>query len=201
MTYHFDYLDEDTNQYINQAINSNEELFDIKRFELWADVKNIKGKDNPNAYIRKIFKTELLNGTFKKAPKKKIVVNTIPLFRAMDKLNMLVPESEFMIDVALNYIINNEILTYQELIELDNRLVKYMFDYKLKSDEYVSLLMKSNTLKGKLIDWNEIILEGQRLEKKWNELVKTCEMPEEKPMSVEEYIEHIKKEGDTNECG
>ena len=170
---HINYLDEITNSFINSFINDNN--FDLEIFNKWVNDNYIKTKNNPNAYVRKIFQKELEKGTFmNNTPKIEYVPSCTLLFNAMrEKGIKVIPNDTLYIQIFENYLLDKKILTPDELIENNHGGIKFLLD-KIKeptSTDFINAFKRSKMLKGKTIDYEWIAsIYGKQL-KEWNELL------------------------------
>lgn len=170
---HINYLDEITNSFINSIIN--ESNFNLETFNKWVDDNYIKTKNNPNAYVRKIFQKELEKGTFmSNAPKIEYVPNCTLLFNAMRENGIeVIPNDTLYIQLLENYLLDKKILTPDELIENNHGGIKYLLD-KIKeptSSDFINAFKRSKMLKGKQIDYEWIASIYEKQLKEWNELL------------------------------
>lgn len=177
---HINYLDEITNSFINSIIN--ESNFNLETFEKWVDDNYIKTKNNPNAYVRKIFQKELEKGTFtNNTPAIEYVPNCTLLFNAMRENGIeVIPNDTLYIQLLENYLLDKKILTPDELIENNHGGIKYLLD-KIKeptSTDFINAFKRSKMLKGKQIDYEWIASIYDKQLKEWNDLLSFIENQE-----------------------
>lgn len=174
---HINYLDEITNSFINSIIN--ESNFNLETFNKWVDDNYIKTKNNPNAYVRKIFQKELEKGTFtNNTPAIEYVPNCTLLFNAMRENGIkVIPNDTLYIHLLENYLLDKKILTPDELIENNHGGIKYLLD-KIKeptSTDFINAFKRSKMLKGKTIDYEWIARIYDKQLKEWENLLEEME--------------------------
>lgn len=158
LTGEYKFLDASVINYINNVIKDNKRFIE-ERFQLWIENNEIENKNNPSAFVNKCFLKELRRGTFyePEAPKIEHVPNSQALFNYMREKGVIVKNTSTIdIDISNTYLLKHGIVNVEEMQVLNQEITKYLADNKLSTDNYLDLLMKSNTLKGRFIDWNAI---------------------------------------------
>ena len=172
----YPYISENVIAHINDLIKDLTD-FDENRFGFWLEDKKISSKNNPSSYVMSCFKKELDNGKFTKpeAPKIEYVPATTLFFNHLREVGIKVRgEDQFLIDCSFIYLLNNRIISPEELTKLNTQIIDYLLtlpEEKKNSGEYMNLLMKSKTLSGRFIDWNAIGNEAKKLEKEWDDMM------------------------------
>lgn len=175
LTKEYSYLNNIVLTHINDLIKDLTD-FDEERFNFWLEEKKIATKQNPSAYVKSCFKKELDLGTFTKPeePEIEYVPATQSFFNDLRSVGIkVIPEDIMQIDVTFSYLLNNKILTPNELISLNRNIVDYMVSLNKPqtTSDFLDLMRKSKTLKGRFIDWVAIGKEAQRLNKEWERLL------------------------------
>ena len=175
LTKEYSYLNNIVLTHINDLIKDLTD-FDEERFNFWLEEKKIATKQNPSAYVKSCFKKELDLGTFTKPeePEIEYVPATQSFFNDLRSVGIkVIPEDTMQIDVTFSYLLNNKILTPNELISLNRNIVDYMVSLNKPqtTSDFLDLMRKSKTLKGRFIDWVAIGKEAQRLNKEWERLL------------------------------
>lgn len=172
----YPYISENVIAHVNDLIKDLTD-FDENRFGFWLEDKKISSKNNPSSYVMSCFKKELDNGKFTKpeAPKIEYVPATTLFFNHLREVGIKVRgEDQFLIDCSFIYLLNNGIISPEELTKLNTQIIDYLLtlpEEKKNSGEYMNLLMKSKTLSGRFIDWNAIGNEAKKLEKEWDDMM------------------------------
>lgn len=152
--------------------------FDEERFDFWLKDKKISTKQNPSVYVKSCFKKELDLGTFTKpeSPEIEYVPPTVPFYNHLREAGIKVRgEDQFLLEESFTYLVGNNIITYEELATLNSQIIEYLLtlpEEKRNTDEFIKLLMKSKTLSGRFIDWNEIGNRAKKDEEEWEKLMK-----------------------------
>lgn len=166
----YPFLNEQTIEFINDLTKDLTD-FDEEKFKKWLILKDIEHKTNPSNYLRKAFQEHLDKGTFKKDEDQEVHV---------------APESTMGMSVAMDYLLNNKILTIEELRTLNRGIISYLVDHKdtMDTNNYLELMRKSNMLKGRMVDWVAIGKEITKANEEWDQLIK--ELEEHSPSNNEE---------------
>ena len=175
LTKEYSYLNDIVLTHINDLIKDLTD-FDEERFNFWLEEKKISSKNNPSAYVKSCFKKELELGTFTKpeAPEIEYVPATQTFINSLrEKGIKIIPEDTMQIDVTFSYLLNNLILTPDELRQLNQNIVDYMVSLNKPqtTSDFLELMRKSKTLKGRFIDWVAIGKEAQKLNEEWDRLL------------------------------
>ena len=175
LTQEYSYLNDIVLTHINDLIKDLTD-FDEERFNFWLEEKKISSKNNPSAYVKSCFKKELELGTFTKpeAPEIEYVPATQTFINSLrEKGIKIIPEDTMQIDVTFSYLLNNLILTPDELRQLNQNIVDYMVSLNKPqtTSDFLELMRKSKTLKGRFIDWVAIGKEAQKLNEEWDRLL------------------------------
>ena len=200
LTKEYSYLNNIVLTHINDLIKDLTD-FDEERFNFWLEEKKIATKQNPSAYVKSCFKKELDLGTFTKPeePEIEYVPATQSFFNDLRSVGIkVIPEDTMQIDVTFSYLLNNKILTPNELISLNRNIVDYMVSLNKPqtTSDFLDLMRKSKTLKGRFIDWVAIGKEAQRLNKEWEELMEFFKDKEESGDEEDDELEIIKTSRD-----
>ena len=200
LTKEYSYLNNIVLTHINDLIKDLTD-FDEERFNFWLEEKKIATKQNPSAYVKSCFKKELDLGTFTKPeePEIEYVPATQSFFNDLRSVGIkVIPEDTMQIDVTFSYLLNNKILTPNELISLNRNIVDYMvgLNKPQTTSDFLDLMRKSKTLKGRFIDWVAIGKEAQRLNKEWEELMEFFKDKEESDDEEDDELEIIKTSRD-----
>lgn len=184
----YKYLDSKVIELINKSI-SNYPTFDENQFKAWIERNEIESKVNPSAFVSKCFVKELNKGTFDKSdkPTTTYVPATQPFFNYLKEKGIeVIPDDTALIDETFRYLLENEILSRDELSKLNHDIVEYMLKQESghTSQEFINLMTKSNTLKGRYIDWSEITDRANQVNKKWKELLEDLSENENKEEPV-----------------
>ena len=182
----YPFLNEQTIDFINDLIKDMTD-FDENKFNKWLILKDIEHKNNPSNYLRKAFQEHLNKGTFTKDEEQEIHVAITPLCNELKSLGVRVPpESTMGMSVAMEYLLNNKILTIEELRTLNRGIISYLVDHKdtMDTNNYLELMRKSNMLKGRMVDWVAIGKEITKANEEWDRLMK--ELEEHSPSNAEE---------------
>ena len=171
----YTYLDKDVLKFINSSIEKHKN-FSEYLFKNWLQENHIEDRYNPSAFVSKCFLKELSKGTFDKEPE--LVQESpvakacsVPMFCYMREIGIKVTqESTSDIDVVMNYILRNKILTVNELIELNTNIIKHLKDNSVTSDGFIPLMKQSKTLAGK-INWKDVDEQIDIARKKWAEIL------------------------------
>ena len=187
LTSEYKYLDSKVIELINKNI-SNYPDFDENQFKAWIERNDIETKNNPSAFVSKCFIKELNKGTFNHIEEPEIIyVPAIqPFFNALEEKGIKVlPEDTLLIEETFTYLLNNNILTKEELTKLNHGIVEYILKQEGEhtSQEFMDLLMKSNTLKGRYIDWGTIASTAAMRNKEWNHLLEELDDGEDEQES------------------
>ena len=171
----YPYISENVIAHINDLIKDLTD-FDEERFNFWLEEKKISSKNNPSAYVKSCFKKELELGTFTKpeAPEIEYVPATQTFINSLrEKGIKIIPEDTMQIDVTFSYLLNNLILTPDELRQLNQNIVDYMVSLNKPqtTSDFLELMRKSKTLKGRFIDWVAIGKKAQELNEEWDRLL------------------------------
>lgn len=161
--------------YINDLLRDLDD-FDEDRFNYWLYENHIGAKQNPSAYVKSCFKKELDRGTFTKLeePEIKYLPEIQCFINQLRAVGIeIIPKDTLQMEITFSYLIDNKILTQEELISLNRSIVDYMVNTKKKqsTNNFLDLMRKSKTLKDKVIDWEEIDNEFQKADREWNELL------------------------------
>ena len=175
LTKEYSYLNDIVLTHINDLIKDLTD-FDEERFNFWLEEKKISSKNNPSAYVKSCFKKELELGTFTKpeAPEIEYVPATQTFINSLrEKGIKIIPEDTMQIDVTFSYLLNNLILTPDELRQLNQNIVDYMVSLNKPqtTSDFLELMRKSKTLKGRFIDWVAIGKKAQELNEEWDRLL------------------------------
>ena len=175
LTQEYSYLNDIVLTHINDLIKDLTD-FDEERFNFWLEEKKISSKNNPSAYVKSCFKKELELGTFTKpeSPEIEYVPATQTFINSLrEKGIKIIPEDTMQIDVTFSYLLNNLILTPDELRQLNQNIVDYMVSLNKPqtTSDFLELMRKSKTLKGRFIDWVAIGKEAQKLNEEWDRLL------------------------------
>ena len=182
----YPFLNEQTIEFINDLTKDLTD-FDEEKFKKWLILKDIEHKTNPSNYLRKAFQEHLDKGTFKKDEDQEVHVAITPLCNDLRSLGVHVaPESTMGMSVAMDYLLNNKILTIEELRTLNRGIISYLVDHKdtMDTNNYLELMRKSNMLKGRMVDWVAIGKEITKANEEWDQLIK--ELEEHSPSNAEE---------------
>jgi len=172
---HYPYLDTILINFINHHIDKRQN-FSEDLFQNWINENHIQERNNPSSYIQRCFLKELSKGTFDKEPElvQETPVTkacTVPMFCYMREIGIKVTqESTSDIDVVMNYILRNKILTVNELIELNTNIIKHLKENSVRSDGFIPLMKQSKTLAGK-INWKDVDAQIEDARKKWAEIL------------------------------
>ena len=160
------YIDKQLKEYIETILAKSDCDFDEKKFDQWLIKNDVEHKANPSAYIKACFKRELEQGTFK--PIKVDDYNqTEILAKIMPHLYKHLPifgiqqeqgfgDETFFIENLQLYIYEHQILTIEELIKLNDKVMGYIASLKApKITDYRKYIKKAQVLKD-LVDWAEI---------------------------------------------
>ena len=173
----YPYISENVIAHINDLIKDLTD-FDENRFGFWLEDKKISSKNNPSSYVLACFKKELDNGKFTKpeAPEIEYVPPMVPFYNHLREVGIKVRgEDQFLLEESFTYLVGNNIITHEELATLNSQIIEYLLTLpkeKRNTDEFIKLLMKSKTLSGRFIDWNEIGNRAKKDEEEWEKLMK-----------------------------
>lgn len=139
----------------------------------WLAEKNLAFKSNPVAFLKKAFVEELNKGTFDKGGQHCYLP---PLLNALEKhgIKVIKQDTEYM-SIMFDYLINQEIMTNQELIEFNHKAIKYLANKGMTTSEFITLWKKSKIGKERQINWVEIDHLAEQQQEKWVELIKELE--------------------------
>lgn len=171
----YPYLDSNVIRFIDNQIEK-EKNFSEELFKNWCELNKVSQKNNPSAWLNRVFLKELSKGTFTKEPElvQETPVTkacTVPMFCYMREIGIKVTqESTSDIDVVMNYILRNKVLTVNELIELNTNIIKHLKDNSVTSDGFIPLMKQSKTLAGK-INWKDVDEQIEIVRKKWAEIL------------------------------
>ena len=171
----YPYLDNNVLKYIDNQIEK-EPNFSEELFKNWCEENKVAQKYNPSAWLNRVFFKELKKGTFTKEPElvQETPVTkacTVPMFCYMREIGIKVTqESTSDIDVVMNYILRNKVLTVNELIELNTNIIKHLKENSVTSDGFIPLMKQSKTLAGK-INWKDVDEQIDIARKKWAEIL------------------------------
>lgn len=160
------YIDKQLKEYIETILAKSDCDFDENKFNQWLIKNDVEHKTNPSAYIKACFKKELEQGTFK--PIKvddynqteilaKIMPHLykhLPIFGIQQQVGFL--DETFFIETTQLYIYEHQILTIEELIKLNDKVMGYIAGLKTpKLTDYRKYIKKAQALKN-VVDWAEI---------------------------------------------
>ena len=172
----YTYLSNTVIDIINELIKDLTD-FDEDKFLNWLIEKKIETKTNPSAYVRSCFKKELESGRFKSDVKKENDTETLclamqPFYNALHEIGIKeLGDSTFFAEEANLNVLKHNILTIDELRNLNQKILQYMKKMENpKAEDYCICLRKSNALKDK-VDWEEVDRLVEQSKKEWEELM------------------------------
>jgi hypothetical protein len=176
LTNNYNFLDTNVLIFINKII-SNYPGFSEERFRLWIESSEIESKNNPSAFVNHCFLKELKKGTFTTPQLSEIIYvpETITMFIRMRELGIKVtPESTGDIDIACTYILKHNVLTPEELANLNRDIINHLETNKdiKTTNAFVDLMKKSKALYGK-VDWEAVDKEIKRASDECDQLLKS----------------------------
>ena len=194
LTNKYTYLDESVITFINNKINNRKD-FNEDKFIDWLQSNDVESKNNPSSYVRSCFMKELNDGTFFKSEEevKETKYFTISgcsfyQFARKEGVDITVEQTGYL-DIFFEYLINNKIMTPEEVREGNHKILKFMLDNKYTSgDQFIDLWKNSKTLRNKVIDYQLIQTKYEELIKEWKELMDDIYADRPKEMTLEEVL-------------
>lgn len=179
LTTNISYLDEYVTKYINDILRkTNENEFDENEFVNWLNENFIQNKNNPSAYVKKVFMDELNRGTFRKQEIKEQEPNVLPLINALRTKGVVVSTSDTVfINILFSYLINIKNVSQDSCISINKKILDYMKTDRFS--EYEMLIRQAKTLKLYKIDWNYIDQKVVETLNEWKELLNGIEESED----------------------
>ena len=171
----YPYLDSYVIKFINNHIEE-EPDFSEEIFADWLITNKVSEKNNPSAFMNKVFLEKLKSGAFDKQETiteetPTIKVNCVPMFEYMREIGIEVTQmSTSDVSVTLDYILENKILTFDELSNLCHSIVEKIKTSSGNSDSFVPLLKQSKELAGK-INWKEVDDLIKKYRQQWAEIL------------------------------
>lgn len=166
------------------------EEIDLTKFKKWFQYNEnkIKSKTNQTSYFKKSFLNELQNGTFKPKPKEEInefqvLADVMPtLYKYLETFEVDTSkgfdDETFFVEELQLYIVENKILTIDELNVLNERVMNYITTNESpKLTDYRNTIKKTQSLKDK-VNWEEIDKRENERRKDFNETMKMFEQRE-----------------------
>ena len=163
------------NQFIEQIhpLLIKPRLLDTQKVAGWLAERNLAYKNNPIAWLKKVFIEELNKGTFDKVERHCAIH---PFLVELNKRKIAVLENaDAYLSTMFDYLINNDIITERELIEFNNKALDYLASQNKTTNDFIYLWKKSKVSKERNIDWATIDDLADQLVKKHIELLKELE--------------------------
>ena len=171
----YPYLDSYVIKFINTQIEE-EPDFSEEVFADWLIANKVSEKNNPSAFMNKVFMEKLKSGTFNRQTSVKeetptIKINCVPMFEYMREIGIEITQmSTSDISVTLDYILENKILTFDELGDLSHSIVEKIKSSSGNSDSFIPLLKQSKELTGR-INWKEVDELIKKYRQQWAEIL------------------------------
>lgn len=175
-------------------------LFVPEKFKQWFIDRNVIFRNNPLAFLSKCGIADIDRGEF---DKKQIAgINIEPMCSAMRERGTAVGSETILIDIVETYIINNDLMSEDELTNWNHVAIEYVSKLKNPSTkDFVLLFEKSKKMKSLNLPLNDLKREAEKSSKEWADTLKAIEaVPHGNEGSVEmtesEIKEYVKKEID-----
>ena len=175
-------------------------LFVPEKFKQWFIDRNVIFRNNPLAFLSKCGIADIDRGEF---DKKQIAgINIEPMCSAMRERGIAVGSETILIDIVETYIINNDLMSEDELTNWNHVAIEYVSKLKNPSTkDFVLLFEKSKKMKSLNLPLNDLKREAEKSSKEWADTLKAIEaVPHGNEGSVEmtesEIKEYVKKEID-----
>lgn len=175
-------------------------LFVPEKFKQWFIDRNVIFRNNPLAFLSKCGIADIDRGEF---DKKQIAgINIEPMCSAMRERDIAVGSETILIDIVETYIINNDLMSEDELTNWNHVAIEYVSKLKNPSTkDFVLLFEKSKKMKSLNLPLNDLKREAEKSSKEWADTLKAIEaVPHGNEGSVEmtesEIKEYVKKEID-----
>lgn len=179
------YIDKQLKEYIETILAKSDCDFDEKKFDQWLIKNDVEHKANPSAYIKACFKRELEQGTFKPIKvddynKFEILAKIMPhLYKHLPIFGIQQEQGFgdeiFFIETTQLYIYEHQILSIDELVKLNDKVMGYIAGLKTpKLTDYRKYIKKAQALKD-LVDWAEIEKIEIKERKEFEELMTSLE--------------------------
>ena len=175
-------------------------LFVPEKFKQWFIDRNVIFRNNPLAFLSKCGIADIDRGEFDK--KQISGINIEPMCSAMRERGIAVGNETILIDIVETYIINNDLMSEDELTNWNHVAIEYVSKLKNPSTkDFVLLFEKSKKMKSLNLPLNDLKREAEKSSKEWADTLKAIEaVPHGNEGSVEmtesEIKEYVKKEID-----
>lgn len=149
-------------------------LFVPEKFKQWFIDRNVIYRNNPLAFLSKCGIEDIDKGVFDKPQIGG--TNLTPLCNAMRERGIAVGGETILIDVVETYIINNELMTEDELTQWNHKAVEYISKLKNPSTkEFALLFEKSKKMKSLNLPMEDLKREAEETSHEWESVLKALE--------------------------
>lgn len=204
------YIDNQLKEYIEAILAKSDCDFDENKFNQWLIKNDVEHKTNPSAYIKACFKRELEQGTFKPIKldvydQTEILAKIEPhlykhLNRHLEKFGIKqgggFGDEIFFVESLQLYIYEHQILTIEELIKLNDKVMGYITSLeKPKITDYRKYIKKAKAIKDK-VDWAMMDEIEAKERQEWLELMAVFDERDKRifdPTFSSEDIENMNK--------
>lgn len=149
-------------------------LFVPEKFKQWFIDRNVIYRNNPLAFLSKCGIEDIDKGVFDKPQISG--TNLTPLCNAMRERGIAVGGETILIDIVETYIINNDLMTEEELSQWNHTAVEYISKLKNPSTkDFVSLFEKSKKMKSLELPLSTLKREAEKVSADWDNSIKELE--------------------------
>ena len=146
---------------------------DTNKLKCWLAERNLTFKDNPIAWLKKVLVEELQKGTFEKEIHHCCIH---PFLVVLGEHGIKVEKNaDCYLSTMFDYLINNGIITQEQLVDFNQKALKYLANQDKTTSDFINLWKQSKVSKEKNINWNEIDTLADQQLKKHIELLKELE--------------------------
>ena len=146
-------------------------LFVPEKFKQWFIDRNVIYRNNPLAFLSKCGISDIDKGEFDKPQVTSI--NLVPMCSAMRERGIAVGAETLLIELVELYILNNDLMSEEELTAWNHEAIEYVAKLKNPSTKlFVLLYEKSKKMKSLKLPLSELKREAEKSSSKWDEMLK-----------------------------
>lgn len=174
-------------------------LFMPEKFKQWFIDRNVIYRNNPLAFLSKCGIEDIDRGVFDKPQISG--TNLTPLCNAMRERGIAVGDETILIDIVETYIINNDLMSEDELCNWNHTAVEYISKLKNPSTKDFALLFeRSKSMKALKLPLEDMKKEASRIGKHYNDMLAELDnmsnKQKEEEMSWDEIMAILKCESE-----
>ena len=146
-------------------------LFVPEKFKQWFVDRNVIYRNNPLAFLSKCGIADIDSGVFDKPQITSL--NLEPMYGAMRLRNIVVGGETILIEIVEKYILNNELMTEEELTDWNHEAVEYVAKLKNPSTKlFVLLFEKSKKMKSLHLPLAKMKREAEKIISEWDAMIR-----------------------------